>query len=267
MRKVLLSLVTASSLLVTGTYAEASTYTTNSNVTVSSDWTSTNVESTYTYKEVQQVSSSKATAKSGSFKTTYNTNVRADAGTKNKIVTSAKKGSTVTATHQKKVGKETWYKVNVNGKSGWLLSTLVTPVAAQATKAKAPAKSTVTQVSAGKSNSSSVINNALKLRGIPYRFGGTTTRGFDCSGFIQYVFKQSGKSISRNTLTQFAETKTVSSPQPGDLVFFKNTYRPGISHVGIYIGNNQFVHAGGKKAEVKSLSDSYWKTKFHSFKR
>jgi peptidoglycan endopeptidase LytE len=351
MRKVLLSIVAASSLLVTSTYAKANTYVADSNVTVSSNWTSVNAETTNTYIEVQQVSSSKATAKSGTFKTTYNTNVRADAGTKNKIVTFAKKGSTVTATHQKNVGKEVWYKVNVNGKSGWLLSTLVAPVAKKASVAKAPAKAaapastakttkfqgtfktkhnsnirsaagtnnrivtlakagttvkataqkkvgnatwyqvsangkigwissslltstkaaaakpTVTKVSEGTSNSSSLIDNALKLRGTPYRFGGATTSGFDCSGFVQYVFKQSGKSMSRSTLTQFAETKTVSTPQPGDLVFFQNTYRPGISHVGIYIGNNQFVHAGGQKAEVKSLSDSYWKTKFHSFKR
>src|SRR5690606_10187695 len=94
-------------------------------------------------------------------------------------------------------------------------------------------------------SASTIVSKALALKGIPYKFGGTTTAGFDCSGFTQYVFKQAGKSISRTTTTQFAESTTVSTPQAGDLVFFANTYRAGISHVGIYIGNNQFVHAGG----------------------
>ncbi|MFJ7936433.1 C40 family peptidase [Sporosarcina sp. NPDC096371] len=115
--------------------------------------------------------------------------------------------------------------------------------------------------------SKSIVNQAMKLTGIPYVFGGTTINGFDCSGFVQYAFKKSGKNISRTTLSQFAQSKKVTSPQPGDLVFFQNTYRKGISHVGIYIGDNKFVHAGGKKSQVTSLSNSYWKSKFHSFKR
>ncbi|WP_318617397.1 NlpC/P60 family protein [Sporosarcina sp. YIM B06819] len=112
-----------------------------------------------------------------------------------------------------------------------------------------------------------VVEQAMKLTGIPYVFGGTTINGFDCSGFIQYAFKKSGKNVSRTTLSQFAQSKKVTSPKPGDLVFFENTYRKGISHVGIYIGNNKFVHAGGKKSQVTSLNNSYWKSKFHSFKR
>lgn len=115
--------------------------------------------------------------------------------------------------------------------------------------------------------SATVVQKALKLKGIPYRFGGTTTKGFDCSGFVQYAFKKSGNPISRTTLGQYAQTSKVSSPKPGDLVFFKNTYKKGVSHVGIYVGNNKFVHAGGKKSEVQSLNNSYWKSKFHSFKR
>lgn len=202
----------------------------------------------------------KSSAVTGTFKTKYNSNVRSAAGTKNKILTLAKTGTTVKATAQTKVGSQVWYKVNVNGKTGWISGLAL----AKATAAK-PA--TVSKVSNSSASSSSLVSTALSLQGTPYRFGGSTTSGFDCSGFVQYVFKQSGKSMSRSTLTQFAETKTVSTPQPGDLVFFQNTYRPGISHVGIYIGNNQFVHSGGQKAEVKSLSDSYWKTKIHSFKR
>ena len=204
---------------------------------------------------VQQVSSAQATAKSGTFVTKFNSNVCLDAGIQNKVVLVAKKGTKVTATHQKKYGSQTWYKIKVNGTSGWILSTLLSPATSKVSAAATTAPS------------SAIVSTAMALRGIPYKFGGTTTSGFDCSGFTQYVFKKNGKSLTRTTLTQFAETDKVTTPKVGDLVFFANTYRPGISHVGIYIGNNQFVHSGGAKAEVRSLSDSYWGPKFHSFRR
>ena len=95
-----------------------------------------------------------------------------------------------------------------------------------------------------------------------------STRGFDCSGFIYYVYNQAGVSIPRTNAKGFdARSYEVSKPQVGDLVFFKNTYTAGISHVGIYIGNNQFLHAGGDRVQVTSLSDSYWSKHFDSFKR
>lgn len=245
MKKLVFTLLTAGSLLFANSTTDVQAATTTQNVATSSYETS---EST-----VEQVAASKATAKSGTFKMKYNTNVRADAGTKFKVVTVAKKGSIATATHQKKVGKSTWYKVKVNGKSGWVLSTLLS--------------STTVKKASVSTSSSSVVSAALSLKGIPYKFGGTTPSGFDCSGFVQYAFKKAGKNVSRTTLSQYAETYKVSSPQPGDLVFFANTYRAGISHVGIYIGNNQFIHSGGAKAEVKSMNDPYWGKKFHSYKR
>ncbi|WP_301109056.1 SH3 domain-containing C40 family peptidase [Sporosarcina sp.] len=199
---------------------------------------------------------SKATAKSGTYITVYNSNVRADAGTNNRIVFTLKKGTRVQLTHQKKAGSQMWYKVLVNGKKGYVLSSLLK-------------NSTTKQVAASTSSKSGsgVVNTAMNLRGIPYRFGGTTTKGFDCSGFIQYSFKKNGKSIARTTTGQYQQSAKISAPKPGDLVFFHNTYRKGISHVGIYVGNNKFVHAGGKKSEVVSLSNPYWKSKFNSFRR
>ena len=250
MKKLVFSVLAASTLLLSQTATDAQAAFNTNDAAISTYESTTSVEAPV---EVEQVAASKATAKSGTFKTKYNTNVRQDAGTKYKVVTLAKKGTTVTATHQKKVGKETWYKVKANGKAGWVLSSLLT-------------STSVAKVS-NTASASTVVSKALALKGTPYKFGGTTTAGFDCSGFIQYVFKQAGKNVSRTTTTQFAESVTVSSPQAGDLVFFANTYRAGISHVGIYIGNNQFVHAGGSKAEVVSLSNSYWGPKFHSFKR
>ena len=179
--------------------------------------------------------------------------MRSAAGTTNKIVAKVKKGTTLTVSQQKKMGNDVWFHVKVNKTSGWILGSLLTSANESTSKS-----STASQ---------NVVDQAMKLRNIPYIFGGTTKNGFDCSGFVQYAFKQSGKNISRTTLSQFAQSKKVTSPKPGDLVFFKNTYRKGISHVGIYIGNNKFVHAGGKQSQVTSLSNSYWKSKFHSFKR
>ena len=199
------------------------------------------------------LASSNATKKIGTFKAKSNVNVRSAAGTTNKIVAKVKKGATLTVSQQKKLGNDVWFHVKVNKTSGWILSSLLT--------------STNESTSKPSTASKNVVDQAMKLRIIPYIFGGTTKNGFDCSGFVQYAFKQSGKDVSRTTLGQFAQSKKVTSPKPGDLVFFQNTYRKGISHVGIYIGNNKFVHAGGKQSQVTSLNNSYWKSKLHSFKR
>ena len=92
--------------------------------------------------------------------------------------------------------------------------------------------------------------------------------GFDCSGFIYFVHAQAGLNISRQSSEgYFAQSATVSTPVVGDLVFFENTYKEGISHMGIYIGNNEFIHAGSKGVEVASLNSVYWKEHFVSFKR
>lgn len=179
------------------------------------------------------------------------------------------------STHTVKSGESLWViskanNVSVSNLMKWnnLKSDALQPKQVLQTSAKNSSTATTSKTTSTKSTSSpNVVNQAMKLVGIPYKFGGTTVNGFDCSGFIQYAYKKSGKSISRTTTSQFAQSKKVTSPKPGDLVFFQNTYRKGISHVGIYIGNNKFVHAGGNKSQVTSLSNSYWKSKFHSFKR
>ena len=113
-----------------------------------------------------------------------------------------------------------------------------------------------------------IVDFAKRLEGIPYVYGGYTMSGFDCSGFIYFLHTQAGLDITRQSSeSYFAQTSVVSIPVVGDLVFFQNTYKQGISHMGIYIGDNKFIHAGSKGVEVTSLGSSYWKEHFVSFNR
>lgn len=110
--------------------------------------------------------------------------------------------------------------------------------------------------------SSKIINTANQYLGTPYVFGGNSlTNGIDCSGFVQQVLKANGVSISRTTETQWNDTSRVKKEelQPGDLVFFKDTYKSGISHVGIYQGQGKFIHASTSKGvTVSDLNDEYF---------
>lgn len=117
-------------------------------------------------------------------------------------------------------------------------------------------------------NVNTLISSAKAQQGKPYVWGGSTTSGFDCSGFIYYAYNQAGMSMSRtSSVGYYNRSYEVNSPKVGDLVFFAGTYQPGISHLGIYLGNNQFIHAGSKGVEISSLDNSYWKKHFDSFKR
>ncbi len=113
-----------------------------------------------------------------------------------------------------------------------------------------------------------VIATAQSLRGVPYVWGGQTPSGFDCSGFIHYVYNKAGVSMTRtNSIGYFSRSFYIDNPQPGDLVFFKNTYQKGISHLGVYLGNGNFIHAGSKGIAINNVNDAYWKDKFDSYKR
>lgn len=134
--------------------------------------------------------------------------------------------------------------------------------------AKAQIGSSSQQISRGSTGSSTVVNHAMSLLGIPYVFGGTTRSGFDCSGFTQYVYAGSGVSLPRTSYEQFNTGTSVSRQQlqPGDLVFF-STYSNGASHVGIYIGGGQFVHASDSGVRVTSLNDSYYLNRYRGARR
>ncbi|MDV2886391.1 peptidoglycan-binding protein [Alkalihalophilus pseudofirmus] len=112
-----------------------------------------------------------------------------------------------------------------------------------------------------------IVANASNYLGSPYLWGGTTASGFDCSGFIQTVFRDQGLSVPRTAAQQWNAGKSVSQPSVGDIVFFE-TYTNGPSHNGIYIGNNQFIHSGSSTGvTITSMSNSYWAPRYIGAKR
>lgn len=120
------------------------------------------------------------------------------------------------------------------------------------------------------SKADDIVSDAHNYIGSPYQFGGTTPSGFDCSGYIQYVFAKHGESIPRTTSQQFNSGEAVSKSNliKGDLVFF-NTSGNGVSHSGIYIGNNKFIHASSSRGvTVTDLNDPwYWGSRYIGARR
>lgn len=116
-------------------------------------------------------------------------------------------------------------------------------------------------------NADALIAEGKKYMGVPYVWGGSTPKGFDCSGFLNYVYGKVGVSIPRTVETIWNATTQVSSPQKGDIVFF-TTYKAGPSHAGIYLGDNKFLHAGTSTGvTISKMSESYWKTRYLGAKK
>ncbi|QHF46178.1 peptidase P60 [Pseudomonas sp. S35] len=120
----------------------------------------------------------------------------------------------------------------------------------------------------------SILERGMSLIGTRYRFGGTSEAGFDCSGFIGYLFREeAGMNLPRST----REMINVKAPlvarnnlKPGDLLFFSTAGRGRVSHAGIYLGDNQFIHSSSRRSggvRVDSLGDSYWSKTFIEAKR
>jgi cell wall-associated NlpC family hydrolase len=117
---------------------------------------------------------------------------------------------------------------------------------------------------------SAVVTAALELRGVPYAPGGSTPDGFDCSGFVQYVFATEGIHLPRTVREQFVATREIdrASVVAGDLLFFR-TSGPRASHVGIATGDGAFVHAPSSRGvvRVERLDAPYWHDRFASARR
>jgi len=112
-----------------------------------------------------------------------------------------------------------------------------------------------------------LARSALRFLGAPYVFGGTSSSGFDCSGFVQHVFGMLGIALPRTADAQYdAGRPATGGPRTGDLVFF-DTYG-GVSHVGIYLGHGEFVHASSSHGVmVSKLSEAYWASRYVGAKR
>jgi cell wall-associated NlpC family hydrolase len=113
---------------------------------------------------------------------------------------------------------------------------------------------------------------AAGLAGLPYAWGGISpATGFDCSGLVYYVHRQFGVTLGRDTTAQFRHGQPVQRGdlEPGDIVFFTDTYTSGISHDGIYLGDGRFVHAvrPGSGVRITSMSDGYWSPRYVGARR
>lgn len=114
-----------------------------------------------------------------------------------------------------------------------------------------------------------IVRTAASYKGTPYVFGGASPKGFDCSGYVQYVFKSNRALLPRTADVQFGKGifVTKSALRPGDLVFF-TTYEPGASHVGIYAGNGKFWNATSSQGvTLSSLKDKYWLKHYYGGRR
>lgn len=117
-----------------------------------------------------------------------------------------------------------------------------------------------------------VLVNALSLTGVRYQYGGNSPdSGFDCSGFVRYVYQQAANLTlphGARAISQLGKSIPKSELQPGDLVFF-NTLRSTFSHVGIYLGNNRFIHSpsSGGGVRVEDMQSDYWEKRFNGAQR
>jgi cell wall-associated NlpC family hydrolase len=115
-----------------------------------------------------------------------------------------------------------------------------------------------------------IISTALSMRGVPYRNGGADPSGFDCSGLVWYAFERHGIEVPRTVAEQFSAGRPVKAGnlEPGDLVFFETSGHKA-SHVGLFVGAGEFVHAPSTRGEVRieHLSSPYWSRRYVGARR
>ncbi|MDO5400203.1 MAG: NlpC/P60 family protein [Eubacteriales bacterium] len=180
---------------------------------------------------------------------------------------------------------EGWYKVLFQGKTCYVRSDFVelteipyenqaspnTPQYFRRGKPIGALPGASGSASSGSVTGADILAEAEKHLGAPYVNGGTTPSGFDCSGFVYYVLCQMGISTSRMIGDMAAQGTAVDKSQlePGDVVIFSNTYGRGLSHVGIYAGDGQFIHAPNSRSTVSysDLTTGYWSDHYHSARR
>lgn len=194
-------------------------------------------------------------------------NVRSGEGTNYRIIGALPQGQKVQVISE----NSGWSKINYNGQTGYIGTRFLskTPVGG-AVDNKPNDNQNNNQNNNNNNNntnnsgdSSSLLAYAKSMQGVPYVWGGTSANGVDCSGYIYHVFKKFGHNISRQSVAGYwSSLPQTSSPQPGDLIYFKDTYKAGPSHMGIYLGGGSFIQSGDKGVAIASLNNSYWKSHF-----
>ncbi len=214
--------------------------------------------------------------------------MRDNAGYSADVIAIIEEGTVVTVT-----GKPTtdtkgndWIPISFNGAKGFVVGPYLTKTDDVATKntplpappsankpdstntTSAPQSAPATATSLG----GKIVAEAMKYVGYPYVWAGASPSGFDCSGFVMYIAqKVAGQNISHSMSQQVASGQYVSREnlQPGDLVFFANTYTAGLSHAGIYIGGGRFVHAEneGTGVVVSNINGGYYGPKYYTARR
>ncbi len=249
-------------------YSILGTYNNGTKMTItgqSGDWYAVTYNGTKGYVYKQYLSQSGVTADvtemtSTAARTTTGVNLREGPSTAYTSKMVLPGGTAVTLTG--KSGQ--WYRVTYGSISGFIHGSYVTTNTQQS--APAGTGSAITTDAGEK-----IVAEAKKYLGVRYVYGGTSPNGFDCSGFVYYVYKQCGYSITRTATAQNSVGAKVarSDLQPGDIIIFYNGYKSAIGHAGIYIGSNQFIHAssGGGKVMISSLSETYYNTRFYSARR
>lgn len=201
--------------------------------------------------------------------TTSVLNMRSAPGTGNSIVTKLYEGSVA-----KIIGiNNAWFKVQYGGYTGYVSPDYVSIVPYQSTvTASAAAPATVAATSSGTASTASgtrqqIIDYAAQFLGCKYVYGGNTPSGFDCSGYVKYVFNHFGVELTRTSASQYSNSVRIkkSELQIGDLVFFSQTAGSSkVGHVGIYVGGGQFIHAAapGKGVRYDSIDSSYYSSHY-----
>ena len=207
-------------------------------------------------------STTPASGTAGSVKGNY-VRLRSGAGTNYSILGTYNNGTPLTITGT----SGSWYAVTINGKSGYMSSTYV------AVGSKPATAETVTSAagSTGSATGAAIVETAKKYLGCPYVYGGMSPSGFDCSGFVNYVYKIHGYSMYRVAKDIYYNNGTYvdkANLQPGDLLFFSNSSE-SIGHVGIYIGGNQMIHASTSQTGViiSDLGSNYYLQHYVGAKR
>lgn len=221
-------------------------------------------------------------------------NIRKGPGTNTERITIVDRWTKVQVLSQQ--GEWSRVKLSPSGRVGWVLSQYLSPTnpprqvastnrstqrsslrKATASKSRSLARSrqpsrssAIASAKAPSNRTQAIIQQAMAYLGHPYRRGGTSARGFDCSGFTTYIYRQHGIQLPRTSASQAGVGKPVprNQLQPGDLVFFRTRGR-GISHVGIYIGNGKFVHSSSARGRVRvdTLNSGYYYQRYAGARR